>query len=224
MDVLTGETNTEHAKKILLTQFCLMILEHLNGIYILLSSGSFLSPIPLFRAIIECEIDWFYITQDATARLEQFAGAGLLKHEKMIKKAHNFGVLSDKEKDGALASINEIESINELRVAGNEWGKVSIRRRAELLGDIYLKVYDMGYAYFSGYTHPSAFNSHYFVSYGEKGEIRYHYFNKDHSKEIMVNALYIANRMMKILNTEFNLGKQETYEHLDQEIDGISRN
>lgn len=224
MNVLTGETNAEQAKKILLTQFCLIILEHLNGIYVLLSSGSFLSPIPLFRAIIECDINWAYILHDTEKHLEQFAGQGLIRHKKMIRKAKDHDTVSEEESDQILKSIEKIDPESVLHAAGKEWEKTTLRDKAEILGQDYLRAYDLGFAYFSGYTHPSAFGAENFVSYTENGSIRYHYFNKDFSEVIMRNSLKVANRMMKTLAIEFNLGKMKFYDQIDHELDSISNN
>ena len=189
----------------------------------LLSSGSFLSPILLFRSIIEYEIDWFYIAQEPADRLRQFAGSGLIKHKKMINKAGNLGLMPENERSDALRELEAIDPNNVLRAASVEWEKVNLRRRAELLGERYLVAYDMGYAYFSGYTHPSAFNNQHFVSYGPNNSMRYHFFNKDHTHNILFNALDITNRMMRALDQEFSLGNQDWYIEINRLLDDPSK-
>ena len=106
MTNLQADDDTIAAKRILLTQFCLSVLEHLNGIYHLLSMKSYLSPIPLFRAIIEYDIDWNYIMQMPEERLRQFAGAGLTKHEQMIDAAYKHQLMSEDDKTGLIQIVN----------------------------------------------------------------------------------------------------------------------
>ena len=193
MKTLQADDDTIAAKKILLTQFCLSVLEHLNGIYRLLSIKSFLSPIPLFRAIIEYDIDWNYIMQSPEERLKQFGGAGLKKHEQMIEAAYKHKFMSEDDKKQTAQKIDRIDPNRELRDVARLWKQIRIKQRAESLGKKFDLAYDLGYAFFSGYTHPSAFNSNLFVSYGPNGSIKYHFFNSDHSKAILINSITIAN-------------------------------
>jgi len=221
MTTLQADDDTDSAKKILLTQFCLSVLEHLHGIYQLLSMKSFLSPMLLFRAIIEYDINWNYIMQSPENRLKQFTGAGVAKHEEMIEAAHKHQFIFEDDKKQMAQEIDKVDPNRELRDVARLWKQVRIKQRAESLGQAFDLVYDLGYAFYSGYTHPSAFNSQFFISYGPNNSMRYHFFNSDHSKEILINSIQIANQLMQQLDVEFKLGQQEFYRKIDEGISNL---